>query len=93
MTLNTKTRFDIGETVYFLNFNHEINKGTVTRISSETIVYKDTYTGAKSCYTSVRYDVHTDDYVSDNYSEDNLYSTPEEIVSMLNDQIERGDFD
>ena len=91
MTLNSESRFEIGQTVYFLNFNHEINVGTVSRISSETVVYKNSYTGEKSVYTTIRYDVHTGD-VTDNYSEDNLYSTPDEIVAMFNDQIEKGDF-
>lgn len=92
MTLSTKTRFNIGETVYFLNFNHEINKGTVMRIDSETVVYKDKYTGVESCYTTVRYDVHSGECCEDRYTEDDLYSTPDEIVAMFNDQIEQGDF-
>ena len=95
MTLTTKTRFNIGETVYFLNFDHKICVGTVKRIDSDTVVYTDKYTGKQSCYTTVRYDVHIDgkeDYTDDSYAEENLYSTPDEIVAMFNDQIQQGDF-
>ena len=94
MTLTAETRFNIGDTVYFLNFNHEITKGIVTRIDSNVVVYKDTYTGAISQYTTIRYDVVTNtEYTDEPHTEDTLYSSPDEILAMFNDQIEQGDFD
>lgn len=92
MTLKTETRFNIGEPVYFLNVNHEICKGIVSRIDSDTVVYSNTYTKENKTYTTIRYDIHTDDYNTDSYTEDTLYSTPDEIVAMFNDQIQQGDF-
>lgn len=94
MTLTAETRFNIGDTVYFLNFNHEITKGIVTRIDSNVVVYRDTYTNAMTEYTTVRYDVVTSgEYTDESHTEDTLYSSPDEILAMFNDQIEQGDFD
>lgn len=94
MTLTAETRFNIGDPVYFLNFNHEITKGFVTRIDSNVVVYKDNYTGAVSQYTTIRYDVVTNtEYIDESHTEDTLYGSPDEILAMFNDQIEQGDFD
>lgn len=94
MTLTAETRFNVGDTVYFLNFNHEITKGIVTRIDSNAVVYRDTYTDAMTEYTIVRYDVITSgEYTNESHTEDTLYGSPDEILAMFNDQIEQGDFD
>lgn len=94
MTLTSNTRFNLGDPVYFLNVNHEITKGFVTRIDCNTIVYKDSYTGEQKSYNVIKYDVVTNgEYTSDIYVEECLYSTPEEIIAMFNDQIEQGNFD
>lgn len=83
----------MGDTVYFLNFNHEIVKGTVSKIDATTVVYKDSYTGEQKSYSNIQYCIHTNYPDNQRCDENNLYSTPEEIVAMFNDQIEQGDFD
>ena len=93
MTLKTETRFNIGDPVYFLNTGHEITKGTVIRIDARVIAYNSSYTGKQEDFARVEYEVSTTRFYNETYSEEDLYSTPDEIVAVLNDQIERQDFD
>lgn len=92
MILTVETRFNIGDPVYFLNVNHEITRGVVTKIDSDTVVYRDSYTGVQKQCVLTKYDVTYSTGCSDGYLEESLYSTPDEILAMFNDQIEQGDF-
>ena len=93
MKLAAETRFDIGDTAFFLNINHEITAGIITRINCESIVYRDKLTGEHRTYTVIRYDLSTDSELVDNSQiEEDLYSTPDEILAMFNDQVQQGNF-
>ena len=93
MEITVNTRYDIGDTVYFLNETHDITKGCVNRIITTTRIYKDSYTGQQKDFAVTEYDVSTTRLDDHQYTEDELYSTPDEIVAMFNDQIEHGEFD
>lgn len=88
MTLSVDTRHQLGGIAYFLNANHEITKGVIKRIDSHIIAYKDNYTEVLKTYEIVKYDISVaDDYIV-TVDEDNLYSTPDEILAMFNDQVQ-----
>lgn len=93
MTLTTETRFNIGDTGYFLNNDHEITKGVIEKIDTRFIVYTNSYTDLRDKFVNVEYTLTVGGLESYECSEDNLYSTPDEILAMFNDQLEKREFD
>ena len=94
MTLTTETKFNIGDTAYFLDVNHDITKGVVTKIENKIIVHKDWYTEQKSTFILTEYILKIADIQdSARIPEEKLFNNPEDIVAVLNEQIKNRTFD
>lgn len=94
MILTTETRFNIGDTGYFLDENHDITKGIVKAIECTFNIYKDWYEDLQKSCIRTKYILRVEDVQDSQYIfEDKLFKDPNEIIAVLNDQIERGDFD
>ena len=92
MDLKIVTRHNIGDSVYFLNEDGEIATGLVTKIDIKATVYESTYTGKQDDYWYTEYHVSCSQPGDHVYCEEKLFSNPHEILAVLNDQIEKGDF-
>lgn len=94
MTLTIETRFNIGDTGYFLDGNHDITKGVVKEIKCTYDVYKHWYEDSRKSYTKIKYLLRVADIEDSSYIlEDHLFKDPNEIIAVLNDQIEQKSFD
>lgn len=93
MTLTTETRFNIGDTAYFLDEEHDITKGIVREINCTFDIYKDWYDDLQKSCIRIKYILRVEDVQDSKYIfEDHLFKDPNEIIAVLNDQIENGDF-
>jgi hypothetical protein len=93
MTLTAETRFNIGDPAYFLDENHEITKGIVREIECKFDIYKNWYEDSQKSCIRIKYALRIEDIQDSQYIfEDHLFKDPNEIIAVLNDQIERGDF-
>ena len=92
MKLIIETKHNIGDPVYFLNEDGEISKGTVTKIDTKATMYRSTYTDQEDNYMYTEYHVSCSCPGDHVYSEERLFSNPHEIIAVLSDQIEQGDF-
>lgn len=94
MTVNIDTRFNISDTGYFLDNNHEITKDIVREINVSHDTYIGWYDDLQKTCTRIKYILRVDGVQnSESIFEDRLFKDPNEIVAVLNDQIERGDFE
>lgn len=95
MTLTAKTRFNIGDTAYFLNAGQliAIVKCVITKIECKIVNYKSPTTGKCDNYISINYHVNTGNSNDIECNENELYTSPHEILSTVSDQVEQGDFD
>lgn len=94
MTLKVETRFNIGDLGYYLDDDHTIRKGIVREVKCTHDVYKSWYDDLQKSCTRIEYILRIED-IQDSKSifEDHLFKDPNEIVAILNDQIEKGEFD
>lgn len=94
MKFTVDTRFNIGDTGYFLDDNHDITKGIVREIECIFDVYKNWYEDPQKSCTRIKYILRVEGIKdSECIFEDHLFKDPNEIIAVLNDQIERGDFE
>lgn len=93
MTLTTETKFNIGDTVYFIDvMDGRIGKGAVTKINVKTVCYRDKYTDELKDYIDIEYDLYSDYPDVQHFNEERLFSTPEEIMAGFQQQIKDGDY-
>lgn len=91
MILTIETRFDVGDTAYFLDINHDITKGVVREVKVEHDVYKSVYDDLQRSFTGIKYVLRVNGLQdSETVFEEHLFKDPNEIVAVLNDQIEQG---
>lgn len=94
MTLTVNTEFNIGDTGYFLNEDHEITKGIVREVKCTFDTYKSWYDDLEKSCTRIEYILRIEDIQDSTViTEDHLFKNPHEIIAVLNDQIEQEDFE
>ena len=93
MTLTTETRYNIGDTVYFIDvMDGRIGKGIITKINVKTVCYKDKYTDELKDYIDIEYDLYSNYPDVQHFNEERLFNSPEEIMAEFQQQIKDCDY-
>lgn len=93
MTLTTETKYNIGDTAYFIDvMDGRIGKGVITKINVKTVRYRDKYTDALKDYVDVEYELYSNYPDVQHFNEERLFSSPEEIMAGFQQQIKDCDY-
>lgn len=93
MTLTTETKYNIGDTAYFIDvMDGRIGKGVITKINVKTVCYRDKYTDELKDYVDIEYDLYSNYPDVQHFNEERLFSSPEEIMARFQQQIKDCDY-
>ena len=93
MTLTTKTKYNIGDVVCFIDvMDGRIGKGIIIKINVNTVRYRDKYTDEIKDYVDIEYDLYSNYPEVQHFNEERLFSSPEEIMAGFQQQIKDGDY-
>ena len=93
MTLNILTKYNIGDTAYFIDvMDGRIGKGVITKINIKTVHYRDKYTDTLKEYVDIEYELYSDYPDVQHFNEERLFNSPEEIIDNLRNQVKQNDY-
>ena len=93
MILTTETKYNIGDTAYFIDvMDGRIGKGVITKINVKTVRYRDKYSDEIKDYIDIEYDLYSNYPDVQHFNEERLFNSPEEIMAGFQQQIKDGDY-